>query len=134
VLWVNWMREEPLTVVAGNALLSNIIYHQEHFLSVFIQLLKIYNPTKAPLSYAPSNRLYKLGWLTERFLVRLLRDALEALVTLLSMTEDYAKRYNGRVYVRAPSHRAISTRGKYPAVFARRALDVRSKGSNCRRL
>jgi hypothetical protein len=66
VLWVNWMREEPLTVVAGNALLSNIIYHQEHFLSVFIQLLKIYNPTKAPLSYAPPNHLYGLGWLTER--------------------------------------------------------------------
>lgn len=91
VLWVNWMREEPLTVVAGNALLSNIIYNQEHFLSVFVQVLKIYNAAKAPLS--------------------LLRDAVEALMVLLSMTEDYAKRYNGRVYVRAPSHRAASTRG-----------------------
>lgn len=46
-----------------------------------------------------------------RFPPRLLRDAVEALMVLLSMTEDYAKRYNGRVYVRAPSHRAASTRG-----------------------
>lgn len=45
------MREEPLTVVAGNALLSNIIYNQEHFLSVFVQVLKVYNAAKAPLSY-----------------------------------------------------------------------------------
>ncbi len=45
------MREEPLTVVAGNTLLSNIIYNQEHFLSVFVQVLKVYNAAKAPLSY-----------------------------------------------------------------------------------
>lgn len=48
---MSWMREEPLTVTAGNSLLSNIIYNQEHFLSVLIQLAKVYNPSKAPLSY-----------------------------------------------------------------------------------
>lgn len=46
---------------------------------------------------------------------RVLRDAVEAVVVLLSMTEDYAKRYNGRVYVRAPAHRAASLRGERPS-------------------
>lgn len=104
-------------MVAGNALLSNIIYNQEHFLSVFVQVLKVYNAAKAPLSYvAPTPEAFRAlppggELMAVCFPPRLLRDAVEALMVLLSMTEDYAKRYNGRVYVRAPSHRAASTRG-----------------------